>query len=50
MIEAVSGIKNKLNHETDNLNCYVQTKFNTTSDEFDDGTYDDSFDESDFDE
>ena len=51
MIEAVSGIKNKLNHEIDNLNCYVQTNFNKTSDdEVDDGTYDNSFNGSDFDE
>ena len=51
LIEAVSDIKNKLNHEIHNLNCYIQTNFNTTSnDEVDDGTYDDSFGESDFDE
>ena len=51
MIEAVSDIKNKFNHEIHNLNCYTQTNFNTTSDdEVDDGTYDDSFGESDFDE
>ena len=31
-------------------NCYVQAHFDTTSyDEIDDGTYDKSFDESDFD-
>ena len=51
MIEPVSDIKNKLNHEIDNLNCYIQTHFDTTSDdEVDDGIYDNSFDESDFDE
>ena len=51
LIEAASDIKNKLNHEIDNLNYYVQTNFDKTSDdEVDDGTYDDSFDESDFDE
>ena len=50
LIEAVSDIKNKLNHEIDNLNCYIQTNFDTTNDdEVDDGTYDDSFDENDFD-
>ena len=48
-MEAVSDIKNKLNHETDNLNCYVQTNFDTTiDDKADNGTYEDSFDESDF--
>ena len=51
MIDAVSDIKNKLNHEIDNLNCYVQTNFDTKSDdEVDDGTYNDSFAENDFDE
>ena len=51
LIEPVSDIKNKLNHEIDNLNCYIQTHFDTTSDdEVDDGIYDNSFDESDFDE
>ena len=51
LIEAVSDIKNKLNHETDHLNCYVQTNFDPTSDyEVDDAFYDDSFDESDLDE
>ena len=50
LIEAVSDIKNKLNYEINHLNCYIQTSFDTTSDdEVDDGTYDDSFDESDFD-
>ena len=40
LIEEVSDIKNKLNHEIDHLNCYVQTNFDTTSDdEADDGTY-----------
>ena len=34
-MEAVSNIKNKLDHETDNLNCYVQTNFDTTIDESD---------------
>ena len=48
-MEAVSGIKNKLNHETDNLNCYVQTNFDSTiDDKVDNSTHDDSFDESDF--
>ena len=38
LIEAVSDIKNTLNHKIDNLNCYVQTNFDTTSnDEADDG-------------
>ena len=48
LIEAVSYIiKNKLNHEIDNLNCYVQTNFDISSgDEVDNGTYDDSFGES----
>ena len=51
LIEAFSHIKNKLNHEINNSNCYVQTNSDTTSDdEVDDGTYDDRFDESDFDE
>ena len=52
LIEAVSDIiKNKLNHEIDNLNCYIQTNFDTSNnDEVDDGTYDDSFNESNFDE
>ena len=50
MIEVASDIKNKLNHEIDNLNYYVQTNFDTTSDdEVDDGYYEHSFDESDFD-
>ena len=49
LIEAVSDIKNKLNHEIDHLNCYIETSFDATSDdEVDDGTYVDSFDESDF--
>ena len=34
-MEAVSDIKNKLDHETDHLNCYVQTNFDTTIDESD---------------
>ena len=34
-MEAVSDIKNKLDHETDNLNCYVQTNFDTTIHESD---------------
>ena len=51
LIQVVSDIKNKLNCEVDNLNCYIQTNFDTTSDdEVDDGTYDKSFDESDFDD
>ena len=51
MIEAVSDIKNMLNSEIHDFNCYVQTNFDTTSgDDVDDGTYDDSFDISDFDE
>ena len=51
LIEAVSDIKNTLNHKIDNLNCYVQTNFGTTSiDEADDGNQDHSSDESDFDE
>ena len=51
MIEAFSDIKNKLNHEINNSNCYVQTNSDTTSDdEVDDDTYEDRFDESDFDE
>ena len=51
LIKAVSDIKVKLNHEIDNLICYVQTNFDTTSDdEVDNGTYDDSFEERDFDE
>ena len=51
LIDAVSDVKNKLNHEIDNFNCYVQTNFDTKSDdEVDDGTYNDSFAESDFDE
>ena len=51
LIEAFSDIKNKLNHEINNSNCYVQTNPDTTSDdEVDDGTYDDRFDEGDFDE
>ena len=51
LIEAVSDIKNKLNSEIHDFNCYVQTNFDTTSgDDVDDGTYDDSFDISDFDE
>ena len=39
LIDAVSDIKNKLNHERDNLNCYVQTNFDTKGDdEVDDDT------------
>ena len=50
LIKAVFDITKKLNHEIDNLNCYVQTNFDTTSDdEIDDDTYDDRFDEGDFD-
>ena len=29
LIEVVSDIKNKLNCEVDNLNCYIQTNFDT---------------------
>ena len=50
LIEVVSDIKNKLNCEIDNLNCYIQTNFDTSDGEVDDGTYDKSFDESDFDD
>ena len=50
LIKVVSDIKNKLNCEIDNLNCYIQTNFDTSDGEVDDGTYDKSFDESDFDD
>ena len=29
LIEVVSDIKNKLNCEVDNLNCFIQTNFDT---------------------